>query len=400
MLTATDILDLARRTESDRVERTISETNTNKAREAICAFSNDLPDNRLPGVYLVGVENDGTVRGVTAQGDQLDRLLQTLVGLRSDGQIDPMPVMHVYPVEVGAGVTVVVIEVQPSDAPPVRARGVTWIRCGPRRDIASREEEGRLTEKRVARARTYDLSPARGTTVSDLFAEQITEEYIPRAVSAESLRANQRTLLERLASLRFLDPRTGTPTVGALLMFGVDPLSVVPGAYIQFVRYAGTELSDPVQDNKTFTGNLRTQMTQLDALLPGQIRVSRAAADGLRHEDAPDYPIPALRELVLNAVMHRSYDGSNAPVRITWFSDRLEIQSPGGLYGQVNPANFGRITDYRNPLVSEALKVLGYVDKFGAGIARAQAALAKNGNPPALFAFEPQNVLVTVRARQ
>ena len=95
----------------------------------------------------------------------------------------------------------------------------------------------------------------------------------------------------------------------------------------------------------------------------------------------------------------RSYEATNAPVRINWFSDRIEIQNPGGLFGQVTPENFGRVSDYRNFVLAEAMSVLGYVDKFGTGVARARASLVKNGNPSPDFTFESTHVQVTVRVR-
>ena len=60
-----------------------------------------------------------------------------------------------------------------------------------------------------------------------------------------------------------------------------------------------------------------------------------------KEQRQPDYPLAALQQLVWNAVMHRSYENTNAPVRIYWYSDRIQITSPGGLYGKVNPENFG-----------------------------------------------------------
>ncbi len=76
-----------------------------------------------------------------------------------------------------------------------------------------------------------------------------------------------------------------------------------------------------------------------------------------------------LRQLVKNAVLHRTYEATNAPIRITWFDDRLEIYSPGGLFGQVNETNFGRgSTDYRNLHIAEVMKNLGYVQRFGVGL--------------------------------
>ena len=99
--------------------------------------------------------------------------------------------------------------------------------------------------------------------------------------------------------------------------------------------------------------------------------------------------------------MHRTYEGTNAPVRIYWFSDRIEIQNPGGPFGQVNRQNFGRsgVTDYRNPHLAEAMKNLGYVQRFGIGIQLARSELQKNGNPPLEFAVEDTHLLATVRKR-
>jgi ATP-dependent DNA helicase RecG len=137
----------------------------------------------------------------------------------------------------------------------------------------------------------------------------------------------------------------------------------------------------------------------LDNLLPLQIRTARTPGNGLQHQQVPDYPLLAIRELALNAVMHRTYQGTNAPVRINWFSDRVEIQSPGGLYGHVTRDNYQNTSDYRNPVIAEAMKAMGYVEGFGTGIARAQAALKKNGNREAQFTFEATHVLVTVWGR-
>ncbi|WP_316434939.1 ATP-binding protein [Leptolyngbya sp. NK1-12] len=114
----------------------------------------------------------------------------------------------------------------------------------------------------------------------------------------------------------------------------------------------------------------------------------------------PDYPIVALQQFVRNAVMHRSYEETNAPVRVYWFDNRIEIQSPGGLFGQVNRQNFGQgVTDYRNPHLAEAMKNLGYVQRFGIGIPIAQKELRKNGNPPAEFIVEDSYISVILRKK-
>jgi ATP-dependent DNA helicase RecG len=103
--------------------------------------------------------------------------------------------------------------------------------------------------------------------------------------------------------------------------------------------------------------------------------------------------------LVRNAILHRTYEGTYSPVRIYWFSDRIEIHSPGGPFGQVTRENFGQpgVTDYRNPHLAEAMRVLGYVQRFGLGIQIARQQLAANGNPPLDFIVEQNHILATVR---
>ena len=83
-------------------------------------------------------------------------------------------------------------------------------------------------------------------------------------------------------------------------------------------------------------------------------------------------------------------------MRFYSFTDRLEIQNPGGLYGDARPENFPRANDYRNPILAEALKILGYVNRFGSGVLDAQKALRENGSGEARFEFQPAFVGVTI----
>jgi ATP-dependent DNA helicase RecG len=115
----------------------------------------------------------------------------------------------------------------------------------------------------------------------------------------------------------------------------------------------------------------------------------------------PDYPLVALQQIARNAILHRSYENTNAPVRLYWFNDRVEIQNPGGPYGQVTIRNFGNpgAYDYRNPNLAAVMKELGYVQRFGFGIATARLELDKNGNPPLEFQPEASHVAAIIRKR-
>jgi ATP-dependent DNA helicase RecG len=105
-----------------------------------------------------------------------------------------------------------------------------------------------------------------------------------------------------------------------------------------------------------------------------------------------------LQQVTRNAVMHQSYEHTNSPARITWYTDRIEVVNPGGPFGIVNISNFGSgVTDYRNPALADLMHNLGYVQRFGAGISVARHSLVTNHNPPSQFDVTPSHVAVTIR---
>lgn len=151
MMTIEEIQRLLRSTETSRIERTVSTTNMDKLQEAICAFSNDMSDSRQNGYLIIGAKDDGKLSGLKVD----DALYQKIAGIRSDGNILPIPMMTCERYEMEGG-DLLIVEVQPAFSPPVRYRGRTFIRIGPRRDIATLDEERRLTEKRMSNMATFD----------------------------------------------------------------------------------------------------------------------------------------------------------------------------------------------------------------------------------------------------
>ena len=390
MLSREHLRELLTDLESDRVERTVATNAKDKFGEAICAFANDLPNHRKPGYLLIGVKNDGSLSGLTAT----DELLTNLGGIRSEGQVLPQPVVHVSKFSLEGG-DVAVVEVLPSDLPPVRYRGRVYIRVGPRKAVANEQEERILSERRVSLARTFDARPCIEASVSDL-ALGLFDSYRREAVDAETIAANHRPLDQQLASLRFFDPERHCPTHAGLLLFGKDPRFFLPGAYVQYLRMPGGELTDIPEDQAEISGDLLTVLRELEGRVRLVIQTSMVRAGDFKERLLPNYPEVALREFLMNSVMHRNYD-SNTPIRFYAFSDRIEIQSPGGLYGEATRSNFPRQNSYRNPIIAEAMKSLGFVNRFGYGIQRAQALLEQNGNPKAAFEFDDHSFLVTVR---
>src|SRR6185437_3219666 len=125
MITREGLEKLLASGEADRIERTASVKDTDKFSEAVTAFANDLPNHRAPGYLVIGVHDDGAPSGLQVT----DQLLQGLGGLRSDGNIQPLPSLNVAKFELTGG-EVAVVEVMPSDLPPVRYKGRVYIRVG------------------------------------------------------------------------------------------------------------------------------------------------------------------------------------------------------------------------------------------------------------------------------
>ncbi|WP_297478103.1 ATP-binding protein [Ferrovum sp.] len=364
--------------ESDRAERKQSFQGDapQKVREAVCALANDLAGHGEPGVVLIGVHDNGTpMPGFVVT----DELLRSLADIKTDGNIVPPPTLLVEKRLLQGG-EVAVITVWPCDTPPVRYKGRIHVRWGPRRGLASAQDERILNERRRHRDRPFDIQPIVDATLDDLDRLRFEQEYLPSVVARDVLVANERTHEQRLAATKMVVSESiSAPTVLGLLVVGKSPADWLPGAYTQFLRIAGKDLTEPVVDEEPIYGTVADQIRRLEEKLEAHNQRGVQFADVSMETQAETYPMDALRQLVRNAFMHRSYEATNAPVRVYWFNDRIEIHNSGGPFGSVTPENFGQpgVTDYRNPNLAEALRALGFVQRFGAGIAIARKALGE-----------------------
>ena len=379
-MTKEDLYDLLKCEESYRIERTISTGNMDKFQEAICAFANDLPGSRKKGYLLIGVTDDGRINGLKVD----DALMKKISSIRSEGNILPLPVMNTEKVITEKG-DVLVVEVTPSFDTPVRYRGRTFVRIGPRRDIASAEEERILSERCAASLPTFDTHPCRLATLEDVDTESIIRNYLPLAIDGEVLRSDKRPLKEQLASLRLFNFQWDCPTYAALIMFGKNPRFFMPGAYIQYVRFKGHDNGGEILNERRFEGGLFKVLLELENFVRDGIITKRPVTVSiLREKNVFNYPFKALRELLMNALMHRDYQ-SNMPTRLYQYDDHMEVMNPGGLYGQARPENFPFVNDYRNSVVAEMMRTLNYVNMFNHGVRDVQEQLRENENPEPIF---------------
>lgn len=399
-LTDQELVALLNDTESDRAERkeTFRGDAPKKARQAVCAFANDLPNHNEPGVLFIGAKDSGEPSGL----EVTDQLLLSLADMKTDGNILPLPVLSVEK-RVLKSSEMAVITVMPSDMPPVKYEGRIWIRTGPRRSIANEQEERILNEKRRYKNLPFDIYPVPSAKITDLSKVIFENEYLPNAFAIDVMEANGRSYEERLASCKFIvSPDDTTPTVLGLLAIGKSPQDFLFGAYIQFLRIDGTELADPVIDEENISGALVEMLRRTEEKLKAHNRAAVDITSAPTHQKEMLYPSAAIQQILYNAVLHRTYESTNAPVRVYWFNDRIEINSPGGPYGNVTVENFGKpgITDYRNPNIGVVLKTFGFIQAFGRGIATARREMEKNGNPPPDFETNQSAVVCTLRGKK
>ena len=165
---------------------------------------------------------------------------------------------------------------------------------------------------------------------------------------------------------------------------------------MQYVQYSGDSQADEVLQERRIVGDLLDILRDLNRLALEIAEERPIQRPDLSEIAVFDYPPKAMREFFMNAVIHRNYEDSTTPVMINHYSDRIEIQNPGGLYGDLTPEQFPDGTAYRNPILAEAAKVLGFVNRFGRGIHVVRRELQRNGSPPAVFDPRANFFLATV----
>ena len=390
------LVELLNGGESDRVEfkESLRGGASESAREAICAFSNDLPGHGEPGAVFVGVRDDGSPTGMAVS----DETLRQLADMKTDGNILPPPSMTVRRL-IHRGDAIAAAVVYPSDSPPVRFNGRIHIRIGPRRGIATAQDERILNERRRYGDTPFDIRPIWSASLNDIDTLYFERKYLTRAFAPDVLDANDRSIEEQLAATKMIhSPDDPTPTVLGMLALGYNPQDFLPGAYVQFLRFGGVDSFD-VTDSQDIRGAVADVLRRLEDKLESHNRTAVDFVSVPLERRTSLYPMDAVKQIVRNAVMHRTYEATNAPVHVHWHDDRIEVISPGGLFGSVTPESIGRYgaVDYRNPNLADAMRTLGFAQRFGLGIPIAQRLLKEAGHPEIAFHPDANNFRAVIR---
>lgn len=240
----------------------------------------------------------------------------------------------------------------------------------------------------------YEAQVVDGATMDDL-----DEKRIVRYLDQVSFAATE-DIAQALIARGCLTQRGDgelQPTVGGILLFGLNPQRFLRSAEIICVRYTGRDMGDEFV-RQDIGGTLADQIRQAEAFVASNMRRGMKIS-GFTREETSEYPMPVVREAIVNAVAHRDYTVRGEGVRILMFSDRMQVYSPGRLPGHVTLENLKDERYSRNESIVAVLSDLGYIERLGYGIDRMIAAMQETGLPDPTFEETAAGFQVTLAAR-
>lgn len=375
-----ELLQIITNGESSGVEFKRDDVRPERLAREIVALSN-LQGGRI----FLGVEDDGTISGLTR--DDTERWVMDVVfGRFVHPQI--LPFYEEVVTDGGSRVAVITLGAGVSKPYVVRYndREEIYVRVGSVSKLATREQQARLfASGGMLHPETLAVS---GTALESLHTERITD-YLLEYLKDEAAPESQESWHARLTGLGFM---TVTPeertvcTVAGLVAFGRNPRRALPQAGIRWMAFAGTDKDYQALDDTLLDGPLvgLTSRTEKGAALLEPDLLSRLvermtpfvstdagpAGDSIRRERKWHYPLEAVREALVNAVVHRDWTRS-VEVEVVAYADRLEITSPGALQNSmtIEKVLAGQRSP-RNPILVDVMRDYGYADARGMGVRR------------------------------
>ncbi|MEQ8224315.1 MAG: ATP-binding protein [Candidatus Eremiobacterota bacterium] len=371
--------------------------------EAISAFSNHAGG----GLILLGLDENKNFEIVGVHDIQR---LQEEISHLAVSEMEPS-IRSDFTIEKIQGKTILIVEINeiPSEQKPgyYKSAGLqkgSYVRIGTTNRLMSDYEIfGYITGRSQTK---FDEEPVLNATLEDLDKVKI-EEYITKLrKTIHHASYLKKSLEEILLQLRILHKINGIlhPSLAGLLIFGNYPQAIEPQLVITFLQYYGTDETEKTPrgerflDNQKFEGPIPEMIENAVNHLIANMRKS-SLIEGLWRRDIPEYPEEAVREAIVNAVAHRDYShfvrGSYIQIRL--FADRLEIQSPGGLYGNVTEENLEDEQSTRNRLLMKLMEDYHLVENRGSGIRTMLSALNKANLEPPAFQDKRTSFWITFR---
>jgi ATP-dependent DNA helicase RecG len=364
-MTADEIRQLASQGEGQQLEfkRSLAELET--ASRAVVAFA-----NTDGGVILFGVRDSGEIIGVDIGQTTKERIANHITGVT-----DPVvyPSVEFITVE---NRFVIVVQVSQSNNRPHLVRGRAYKRVGAADIEMSRDEYEQVLLTRVSSQ--FDRQVVVNAKYTDLDEERI-RWYLTQRAHKRGIVAPDTPLADLLIGIGAVVEQSGQliPTRAGMLLFGFDPQAWIPQSQVRIARFHGASTAHFI-DRADLRGTLPEMIDAAEQFIRRNTRLA-AKIVGFRRREVTEYPFEAIREAICNAVCHRDYRIEGADVRIMIFSDRIEVNSPGGLPPGVTLDNIERKHVLRNPLLAGYLYDIFYIEKWGTGISRMRRLMREHG---------------------
>ena len=383
------ITDLIARGESETLELKRSTAQLPRAGQTLCAFLNGEG-----GRVIFGVTDRGEVVGQQV-ADKTLREIATMLG-----RFEPPARVEMDRLDVGKGRTVLVISAPSArEDAPFTFDGRAYRRVGSTTTVMPQEEYGRLLLDRNHSRHRWENQPAPGIGLEDLDHEEVLRT---RQTAIEQRRLSAGTSMDVGDILDRLELRIdGKITQAAQVLYGTRFLPNYPQGLLKLGRFRGTKITGDILDNKQehlhAFAMVREAIAWLDRTLPLAAHFPKGS---IFREDRQPVPAEALREVILNAVMHRDYSLASSYVAIAVFDDRIEVRSvgafPTGIRAEMLSGDHPSIL--RNPLIAGAFHRTGAVEVWGRGTNRVIEACRAHGIEPPEFSEQAGVVTVTFRA--
>lgn len=249
-----------------------------------------------------------------------------------------------------------------------------------------------------------EVEPVSRATIASLDPDKVAR-YLAAARSSKPnlAKLDDATVLDLMSMTR-----DGVPTVAGVMLLSLFPQAFFPQLSIIAVVVPGDDEGvvdvdgNRFLDNKRIEGTLDEQVAGAIAFVKTNMRTAtRINAETARRDDRAEYPIEAVRELVLNAVIHRDYSAhtQGMPIQLIVYASSLVISSPGGLYGRLTIDELGKVRpDTRNPVIATSMEMLGETENRYSGIPTVRRLLQEAHMEPARFESARGEFRVTLRS--
>jgi ATP-dependent DNA helicase RecG len=378
-----DLEALLRGHEGKRLEFKRDLSSPGPVMKSLVAFA-----NTAGGVLLIGVEDrTRTVLGVDQPLDVEERLMN-LVSDRISPRL--VPEVEVVPWR-STHVVAVEVHLSPNRPHHVNADGPeqgTYVRLG----STNRRADAPLIAEmaRSARYQSFDETPMVDLDEQGLDFDAATSAFAP-------VRRLRRRDLESLGCLTEAQGRL-VPTIGGMLLFGKDRPRWFPDAWMQVARFDGTDrarIVDQIEVNGPLPGWIDDAFDFVDRHLARGVDIA-----GPRRSERRALPMEAVREAIVNSVIHADYSQPGGPIRVALYDDRIEVENPGLLpFGLTVEEMRTGVSRVRNRMMARVLRELGYVEQWGSGVGRMDRACLEAGLEPPIFEELGGRFRVTLASR-